>query len=44
MSDGKRAEVVVIGKKQVSLELRFSANATVRDFTTTHLCELTRSA
>jgi hypothetical protein len=30
----KRAEDVVIGKNHVSLELRFSVDATVRHFTT----------
>jgi hypothetical protein len=39
----KRAEDVVIGKNHVSLELRFSGNATVRHFTTKHLSQLTMS-
>ena len=40
----KRAEDVVIGKNHVSLELQFSADATVRHFTTKHLGQLTLSA
>jgi hypothetical protein len=40
----KRAEDVVIGKNHGSLELRFSANVTVRHFTTKHLSQLTMSA
>ena len=32
----KRAEDIAIGKTHVSLELRFSAGATVRRFTTKH--------
>jgi len=40
----KWAEDVVIGKNHVSLELRFSADATVRHFTTEHLGQLTISA
>jgi len=40
----KRAEVVVIGKNHVSLELQFSPGATVRHFTTTHLSQLTKTA
>jgi hypothetical protein len=40
----KRAEDVVIGKNHVALEFRFSADATVRHFTTTHLGQLTMSA
>jgi hypothetical protein len=40
----KWAEDVVIGKNHVSLELRFSADATVRYFTSKHLSQLTMSA
>jgi len=40
----KRAEDVAIGENHVSLELRFSAGATVRHFTTKHLSQLTKSA
>jgi hypothetical protein len=40
----KRTEDVVFGKRHGSLELRFSASATVRYFTTTYLSQLTISA
>jgi len=40
----KRAEDIAIGKTNVSLELRFSAGATVRHFITKHLSQLTMSA
>jgi hypothetical protein len=39
----KTAEDVVIGKDYLSLELHFSANATVRHFTTNPLSQLTMS-
>ena len=40
----RRTEDIVIGKNRVNLELRFSANAAVRHFITTHLSRLTISA
>ena len=40
----KRAEDVFIGKNHVSLELRFSANASVRLFVAKHLGQLTMTA
>jgi len=40
----KRAENVVIGKNHGPLELRFSANTTVRHFTMKYLSQLTMSA
>src|SRR5258706_3956831 len=43
MSD-RRTEGFDIGKNHVYLKLRFSANATVRHFITTHLSRLTISA
>ena len=40
----KSAEDVVIGKNHVSLELKFSADATVRHYSTKYLSPLTMSA